>query len=90
MMKIFLTMVVAFGCFVLALAAVAGTVYLFIRLLGGGVSREAQRLQSEETRMIQDIYHGLLRMEERVETLETILLDRERNKKERRANNETR
>lgn len=88
-MKIFLTMVAAFGCLVLGLAAVAGTVYLFIRLLGGGVSREARRLQSEETRMIQDIYHGLLRMEERVETLETILMERERDK-ERRANHETR
>ena len=28
--------------------------------------------------MIQEIYQGLSRMEERVETLETILLDREK------------
>lgn len=80
MMKMFLTMVVVFGSIVLASVAVIGTVYLFIRLLGGGVSHEARRLQAEETRMIQDIYNGLLRMEERVETLETILLDQDYNK----------
>jgi len=80
-MRIFLITAVVFGCIVLALAAVAGILYLFIRLLGGGISSEARRLQSEETKMIQDIYNGLLRMEERVETLETILLDRDRNKR---------
>lgn len=30
----------------------------------------------EETRLIQEIYHGLSRMEQRVEALETLLLDR--------------
>jgi hypothetical protein len=28
--------------------------------------------------MIQDIYHGLVKMEQRVESLETLLLDRQR------------
>ena len=32
----------------------------------------------EEARLIQDIYHGLLKMEERVEALETLLLERDR------------
>jgi len=36
----------------------------------------------DEARLIQDIYHGLLKMEERVEALETLLLEREREKKE--------
>jgi phage shock protein B len=30
---------------------------------------------ADEARMIQEIYHGLARMEQRVETLETLLLD---------------
>jgi len=30
---------------------------------------------ADEARMIQDIYHGMARMEQRVETLETLLLD---------------
>ena len=42
----------------------------------GGFSKEDKAANAEETKMIQDIYHGLTKMEERVETLETILLDR--------------
>ena len=34
--------------------------------------------QADEAQMIQELYQGLLRMEERVETLETLLLDHER------------
>lgn len=34
--------------------------------------------QAEESKMIQEIYHGLAKMEERVESLETLLLERER------------
>ena len=42
----------------------------------GGFSKKEKTANAEETKMIQDIYHGLSKMEERVETLETILLDR--------------
>ena len=48
-----------------------------------------EQLIADDTRLIQEIHQGLSRMEERVETLETILLDREQNKKERKKNNET-
>ena len=44
----------------------------------GGFSKKEKTANAEETKMIQDIYHGLSKMEERVETLETILLDRRR------------
>jgi phage shock protein B len=44
----------------------------------GGLSRKEKLTQAEETRMIQDIYHGLSKMEERVEALETILIERQR------------
>lgn len=82
MMRAVLIMAVIFGCVILALAAVIGTIFVIIRILRGGVSREEQRILSEETRMIQDIYQGLRRMEERVEALETLLLDRERKDRE--------
>ena len=36
----------------------------------------------DEAKLIQDIYHGLLKMEERVDALETLLLEREPEKKE--------
>lgn len=45
--------------------------------LVGHRSRHARTVAAtEETRLIQEIYHGLSRMEQRVEALETLLLDR--------------
>lgn len=32
----------------------------------------------DTTKLIQEVHHGLLRMEQRIEALETILFDRER------------
>ncbi len=44
----------------------------------GGLSKKEKQTHAEETQMIQDIYHGLSKMEERVETLETILIERKK------------
>ena len=44
----------------------------------GGLSQKEKQTHTEETKMIQDIYHGLSKMEERVEALETILIERQR------------
>jgi phage shock protein B len=44
----------------------------------GGLSQKEKQTQTEETKMIQDIYHGLSKMEERVEALETILIERQK------------
>ncbi len=62
----------------MALAIIGSTILIAIKILKGGVSRQGQKFQAEEARMIQEIYQGLSRMEERVEALETIILDRER------------
>ena len=48
-----------------------------------------EQLMVDDTRLIQEIHQGLSRMEERIEILETILLDREHNRSERKKNNET-
>ena len=40
--------------------------------------KRAKQDDPEQTRMIQEIYHGLERMEQRVEALETILFDSNR------------
>jgi len=69
---------IVFGGSVLALAIIGSTVLVAIKILRGGLSRKGQKLQAEETRMIQEIYQGLSRMEERVEALETIILDSKR------------
>ena len=42
----------------------------------GGISRTDRKTQAEEAAMIQDIFNGLSKMEERVEALETILIER--------------
>lgn len=42
----------------------------------GGLSKNEKETRTEETRMIQDIYNALPRMEERIEALETILIER--------------
>ena len=56
---------------------VVGGVFLIwaLKITRGG--RDAQAGE-EETRIIQEIHQGLVRMEERVEALETILLAAER------------
>jgi phage shock protein B len=69
---------IVFGGLVLALAIVGSTVLIGIRIIKGGFSHERRAYQADETRMIQELYQGLSRMEERVDALETILLDRER------------
>ena len=46
-----------------------------MKLRHSGVTRADQKNQAEEARMIQEIYQGFSRMEERVEALEAILMD---------------
>ena len=43
----------------------------------GGGARHDRRRAAEEAALIQDIYRGLQRMEERVEALETILIEQD-------------
>ena len=69
---------IVFGSIVLALAIIGSTILMAIKILRGGLSRKGQKLEAEEAKMIQEIYQGLSSMEERVEALETIILDSKR------------
>ena len=73
-----LILAIIFGGTILALAVVGGTILMGIKIIKGGFSRQSQQSHAEEARMIQEIYQGLSRMEERVEALETIILERKR------------
>jgi phage shock protein B len=73
-----LILTIIFGGSILALAIIGSTILMAIKTLKGGLSQKSQQLQTDEARMIQEIYQGLSRMEGRVEALETIILDRER------------
>lgn len=71
--------IIAVACFgactiILSLGLVAG---LILRGFGGG-RKKTRGQESEETQMIQEIHHGLGKMEDRVESLETLLLETER------------
>jgi phage shock protein B len=44
----------------------------------GGLSKKEKKANADETKMIQDIYNGLSKMEERIEALETILIARQK------------
>jgi len=73
-----LILTIIFGGSILALAIIGSTILMAIKILKGGLSQKGQQLQTDEARMIQEIYQGLSRMEGRVEALETIVLDHER------------
>jgi len=73
-----LILTIIFGGSILALAIIGSTILMAIKILKGGLSQKGQKLQTDEARMIQEIYQGLSRMEGRVEALETIILARER------------
>lgn len=77
-MKEVLIVAIVFGSIIIALAIIPVSILLVIKFFKGGLSRTEQKKQADEAKMIQQIYQGLSRMEERVEALETILLDREK------------
>jgi phage shock protein B len=70
-----LIVAIIFGSIVLVPAIIGGTIVVSIKLIKGKSSRKDQ---ADDSKVIQEIYQGLSRMEERIEALETILLDREK------------
>lgn len=60
--------------------AVAGVVLIkVLRVVTGTPSRRQQKQRlDDEAKQMQELYQGLVRMERRIEALETLLLDRER------------
>ncbi|MDB9823028.1 phage-shock protein [Deltaproteobacteria bacterium] len=65
------------------LIIIAGAILLGIKIISGGSSSKDPKAKADETKIIQEIYQGLNRMEERVEALETILIERENGRKEK-------
>ncbi len=60
---------------------VIAVLVFFLRLARGGGREGDKHTSKEEAGLIQEIYHGLSKMETRIEALETILLDRDRKDK---------
>ena len=73
----FITAIV-FGGIVLSLTVIGATILMGIRLIRDGVSKNHRQQETEDTKTIQTLYRELSRFEERVDALETILLDRKK------------
>lgn len=75
-------LVVPLMVFAIPLAAIVGGVFLVaLKILKGDGPRRNGRSEIEETRMIQELHRDLTRMEERVEALETLLLEKSKHGK---------
>lgn len=81
-MSAVLIVLIVFAGLVLSLAIVGGTILMSIRLRHGGLSKKDRQQQVDEAEMIQEIYSGLSKMEQRIDALETILMDRSGKDKE--------
>ena len=64
---------IVFACLLMGLAIICWTI---IRLISGGT--RARDANADEARLIQELHHGLSKMEQRIDALETLLLERER------------
>ena len=75
---------IVFGSIVTLAGLVCVTVLVLVRMRHSGLSSAGRKNGRDEAQMIQEIFRGLERMEERIEALETILMDRHDNKGENR------
>jgi len=62
-----------FGSLLAIAALICGTILLIIKTRDSRITEGKTR--SEEAMIIQEIYQGLSKMEQRIESLETILMD---------------
>ena len=65
------------------IGTIGATFVMIVKAFRGSSSASTPAGDEDETRMIQEIYHGLTKMEDRIETLETLLMDSERKRSER-------
>lgn len=71
---------VAIVFIVVGLPVMAFTLITLAKILKGTTGSSETHPAGDDAELIQQIYHGLNRMEKRIEALETIIIDRERNK----------
>ncbi|MCG6930460.1 MAG: phage shock protein B [Desulfofustis sp.] len=65
---------IVFGSLVTLAGLLCGTVLVIMKMRQSNPIRSKQNL-SDEAMMIQELYRGLEKMEQRIEALETILMD---------------
>lgn len=78
-MSAIIIVAIIFGSIITLAGLLCGTVLLVIKMKNSGLSATDRKSMNEEAMTIQEIYRGLEAMEKRIETLETILMDRQKN-----------
>jgi phage shock protein B len=67
-----------FGFLALVLALLGLVAVTIVKIIKGPRGKAADQAAREETKIMQDLHQGLTRMEQRIEALETILLEQDR------------
>lgn len=73
-----LIVAIVFGGIVMIVAIISSTILMAIKVRKEGVTSKKRQTQTDEAKIIQEIYQGISRMEERVDALETIISDYQR------------
>jgi len=81
-MSTVLIVLIVFGSILTLAAMICGTILILARVGFAGFSKKGRESRSEESKMIQEIYTGLTLMEQRIEALETILMDSQEKERE--------
>ncbi len=55
-----------------------GTVIALVAILKGSSVLSSKNLSNEETRILQEIHQGLVKMEKRIDALETIVIEKDK------------
>ncbi|WP_309400876.1 hypothetical protein [Cerasicoccus maritimus] len=63
---------------IIGIPVLCGTVIAITAIVKGSNARNSKNLSAEETKILQEIHQGLERMEKRIEALETIVIDKEK------------
>ncbi len=79
----FVTMIASGFLAIAIILTIAFSIGIIIRSAKSGSSKRSGGSEADETRLIQEIHQGLVKMESRIESLETLLLDSERSKRSR-------
>ncbi|PCJ51494.1 MAG: phage-shock protein [Candidatus Hydrogenedentota bacterium] len=67
---------------VMIIGTIGVSIFLIVKASQGGGGKKSKQADADETQLIQEIYHGLSKMEERVESLETLLMQSEKRRRE--------
>ncbi len=66
-----------FAFLLILTASMGGLTVAFVKVLrGGGSTRKVRQLEAQEARAFQDLQRGFSRMEERIDSLETLFMGR--------------